>query len=83
VEYRYTKHQVARGSLPDAESHDSLLLIKRVSEMRATYQVRLLTFFAIQTGRKLTIELPKKSKLHKSLKDFRKQFPSVVKIVRR
>jgi hypothetical protein len=82
MDYRYTRHQVARGSRPDAETHDKLFLIKRVSEMRATYQVRLLTYLASQTGRKLIIELPKGAKLHRSLRALRKECPSILKIVR-
>lgn len=82
MEYRYTKHQVPRGARPDAETRKELFLIKRVSEMRATYQVRVLTYMASETGRKLIIEVPKDAKIHPSLQALKKEFPSVLKIVR-
>jgi len=79
---RYTRHQVARGSRPDAEDHRTILLIKRVSVMRATYQVRLLTYLASQTGRKLIIEVPPGCRLHSSLRSFIEEFAHLVKVVR-
>ena len=59
MKHRYTKHQVARGTLPDAENRTTLFLLKNVSQLRLTYQIRLLTFRAIDTQRKLAIHLPK------------------------
>ena len=83
MEIRYTKHQVARGTRPDAETSDNKLwLIKRVSELRATYQIRLLTFRAVQEGRKLVIEAPKGCRVHRRLRDLTKQYPENVTIVR-
>lgn len=82
MNFKYTRHQVARGSLPDSETFDKLILIKRVSEMRATYQVRLLTYLAHQKRKKLVIEVPKYCKIHKSLRGLRKQFPKLINIVR-
>jgi hypothetical protein len=82
VEFKYTKHQVARSSLPDAETSNKLILIKRCSELRATYQIKLLTYLAHQKQKKLVIELPKSAKIHKSLKEFRKQFSKLIKIER-
>lgn len=82
MELKYTKHQVARGSLPDAETNDKLILIKRCSELRATYQIKLLTFLAHQKQKKLVLELTKGAKIHKSLKEFRKKHSNLIKIVR-
>ena len=82
MRYRHTKHQVARGSRADAETHDKLYLIKRVSEMRATYQVRLLTYLASETGRTLVVELPEGARIHRSLRELRKGFPKAIRIVR-
>jgi hypothetical protein len=50
--------RVPRGSRPDAETSDKVYLIKRVSTLRATYQVRLLTFLAAGRGKKLVLRVP-------------------------
>lgn len=82
MELKQTKHQVARGTRPDAETFDKLLLIKRVSELRATYQIRLLAYRAVQESRKLVIEVPKECKVHSGLRELTKQYPKNVTIVR-
>ncbi len=82
MDYRHTKHQVARGALADMNTYDELILIKLVSEMRLTYQIKMLTFQAIQEEKKLIIELPKYCKIHKSLKTFIKMYPKSIKIER-
>ena len=82
METRQTRHQVARGTRPDAETFDKLLLIKRASELRATYQIRLLTFRAMQESKKLVIEIPKHCKVHGSLRTLTKQYPRNIRIAR-
>jgi len=47
-----------RGSRPDAETATALYLIKLVSALRATYQVRLLALKAAETGKKLILKVP-------------------------
>jgi hypothetical protein len=37
MQFKYTKHQVARGALPDAQFGDKIYLVKKVSRLRATY----------------------------------------------
>jgi hypothetical protein len=69
VDYKQTRHQVARGTRPDARAHDALLLYKHVSFLRATYQIRLLTFMTLQRGLKLRIIVLKRTKLHPALRD--------------
>jgi hypothetical protein len=64
----YTRHQVPRGSLPDAETIDKIYLIKNVSMFRATYQVKLLAFKATQTHKKLVLTVPRACQFHTSLK---------------
>ena len=64
------------------ETHDKLVLIKRVSEMRVTYQIRLLTYLALQSGRKLIIELPENAKIHRTLRAYREEFANTIRIVR-
>lgn len=82
MDFKYTKHQVARGALPDVELHDKIILIKRCSELRLTYQIRLLAYLAQQKHKKLVIELPKGAKVHKSLNGFRNQMAKIIEIVR-
>ena len=48
MEFKQTKRQVARGTRADAETYDKLFLFKNVALLRATYQVRLLLYRAIQ-----------------------------------
>ena len=82
MEFEYSRHQVVRGSRPDAEGFDKLYLIKNVSELRATYQVRLLAYRAHKEGKKLILRLPKGAKLHPSLKALRKECGSLIKVER-
>lgn len=82
MEFRQTKHQVARGARPDGEAHDKIVLIKKVTEMRATYQVRLLAYRASQEGKKLVIDVPRECKVHGTLRALAKQLPRTIKITR-
>lgn len=82
MHYSYTKHQTARGARPDAEAADTVYLIKNVSELRLTYQIRLLAFMAETSGRELVIQLPKDAQVHASLEDFIRVMSRTVKIER-
>ncbi len=53
MELRYTRQQTARGSRPDATVGDTWYLLKNVSQLRLTYQIRLLTFGAMQSRARL------------------------------
>ncbi|MCK8500173.1 MULTISPECIES: hypothetical protein [Myxococcus] len=66
--FKYTRHQVPRGTRPDAEINDKLYLIKKVSVLRATYQIRLLAFRAVEIRKRLVLVVPKHCKFHSSLK---------------
>ena len=68
LELKYTRHQVPRGALPDAETLDKIFLIKNVSTLRATYQVKLLAFKATQSYKKLVLKVPGRCQFHASLK---------------
>jgi hypothetical protein len=46
-----------RGCLPDAVSQDAFILIKSGSELRLTYEIRLATFMAQQSRKKLRLIL--------------------------
>lgn len=82
MEFSYTRHQTPRGAKPDAEVGDMLYLIKRVSGLRLTYQIRVLAFMAHGRGKKLIIQLPKEAKVHESLRAFVRDSKGKVKIER-
>jgi len=82
MEFVQTSRQVPRGTRPDAETVDKVILIKRVSEMRATYQVRLLAYLASRQGKKLVIEVPNGCRIHPSLDDLKARSPGLIEIAR-
>jgi hypothetical protein len=82
MKYRFTKPQVARGTRADGETPDKLLLIKKVSELRATYQIRLLTYRAVHEGKTLVIDISESCKVHRDLMTLVKAQPRSLKIVR-
>lgn len=82
VEYQYTKHHVARGARADAERNDALVLLKNVSSLRLTYQIRLLAYRALQSGRQLFIRVPGQCKVHSTLRDFQKEHSKLLRIER-
>jgi hypothetical protein len=47
--------QRARGILPDALKDDVVILIKACPELRLTYELRLATFMAQQSRRRLLV----------------------------
>lgn len=70
---KHARHQIPRATLPDAETHDRLYLIKNVSMLRATYQVRLLLYRAEQSGKKLVLRLPRACKIAPDLTALRRE----------
>jgi hypothetical protein len=80
MQLRYTKFQVPRGAFADAETEDKIYLFKGVSLLRLTYQIRLLTFRATETNKKLVIRVPRRGTIHRSLKDFMGKFSTVIQI---
>lgn len=52
------KAKEPRGTRPDAETKDKIYIIKNVSELRATYQIRLLLFRAVKLQKKLILVIP-------------------------
>lgn len=80
MNYRYTSRQVARGARADAEHNDAYFLLKNVSSLRLTYQIRLLAFRAKDQDRKLFIRVPANCKVHPTLRDFQKENAKVVRI---
>jgi hypothetical protein len=82
MNWRYTPHQVPRAARVDAESFDKLLLIKNVSMLRATYQIRLLLFRAIEGRKKLVIVVPKHCSIHRSLRELTHDYSENLRIER-
>lgn len=73
MKFEMTKRRVARGARADAEANGRMYLIKNVSELRATYQIRLLLYRAVQEGLKLVLDVPKECKLSSDLKALAKE----------
>jgi hypothetical protein len=69
---KYTSGQVPRGARPDAEVLDKMYLIKNVSTLRATYQIRLLAFRAVEKRTTLIIRVPESCQFEASLKSLLK-----------
>lgn len=82
ITFKYTKHQVPRRTIPDDEDATKYYLLKNVSILHATYQIRLLTYYAIQNNKKLIIRVPKHCKKGDSLKEFMKEYSKSIKIER-
>jgi len=82
MEFFYTKHQTPRGAKADAEVGDKVYLIKSASQLRLTYQIRMLTYMAQTRAKKLIIQLPKEARVHESLKEFVRSMSGLVKIER-
>lgn len=60
----------------------AMLLVKKVSALRATYQIRLLTYQAHQTRAKLTIMVPKSCTILPSLNSLIDRFPQCIALER-
>lgn len=69
MEFKFTKHQVARSAMPDAEAFNRMYLVKNVSRLRATYQIRLLAFKALDKGMQLVLRVPEACVFDDSLTD--------------
>jgi hypothetical protein len=78
--YKYTRHQVPRVRRADAETDRALYLFKNVSVMHATYQVRLLAYFAAISGRKLIIQVPRYCRKGDTLAQLMKQQPQLIQL---
>ena len=82
IDYRSTRHQVARGARPDAVSGTNWYLIKNARELRLTYQIRLLTFLAADRGKGLIIRIPHASRLSRDLRRFANENKATLKVER-
>lgn len=82
MELKYTRYQVPRGTRADYETNDKIYLIKNVSFLHATYQIRLLTYLALSNKKKLIIRIPKACKFSDSLKILINENKKVIKLER-
>jgi len=67
-----------RGTRPDAETAGKIYLIKNVSALRATHQVRLLALKAIEDGKKLVLKVPRACRFDRSLADLAEAMPHII-----
>lgn len=79
---RHTRHQVPRGTRADSETFDKIVPVKNVSTIRATYQVRLLAFKAVETGKKLVIVVPQRCQVDRTLRELARRLPKAVSVER-
>ena len=81
--HRYSRRQAARGSRPDAtDGSSSWYLLKMVSHLRLTYQIKLLTFAAGESGARLIIRVPRACRVSEPLRDFLDAHKARVKLER-
>jgi len=83
MDYRYTRHQVARGTRPDAVKDTRLFLVKATSVLHATYQIRLLAFMAHEQGKQLVLQVLPNTELGPSLKKLRREHPKLIIVERK
>lgn len=82
IEFRNTKHQTARGSRPDSENHSTLFLFKKVSALGLTYQIRMLTYMAANSQRRLQIRVPRECVLSRLLQAYIREHRKYVYVER-
>jgi len=73
LKIKNTGHQVGRSAMPDTDAFNRMYLIKNVSRLRATYQIKLLTFKAIDHKMQLIIRVPTSCVFDSSLNDLAKK----------
>ncbi len=83
MEFRQTSYQLARGARPDAETADTIILTKFVRRLRATYQIRMFLFRAVETGKRLVILLPEGARVDRSLRELLRTQPETIRVERR
>jgi hypothetical protein len=82
MDFVYTSHQVPRGARPDADVAGKFYLIKNVSQLRLTYQIKILAYMASTEGQKLIVQIPKSAKIDNSLRLFVREMAGLVRIER-
>ena len=67
-----------RGSRADAETSEGIYLIKNVSRLHATYQVKLLAFAARERGKRLVLVVPPSCHLEADLRQLMESRPGLI-----
>jgi hypothetical protein len=67
---RMTAYQVPRSASPDTEMLNRMYLVKNVKALGLTYQIRLLTFHAVESGKKLVLKVPANCSFQAKLEEF-------------
>jgi hypothetical protein len=70
---------IPRGALPDAETGDCIYLVKNVSFLRATQQIRLLAAKASLSNRLLILVTPAACRIDEPLEDLMRNRPEIVR----
>ncbi|CAN7307427.1 hypothetical protein [Knoellia sp. LjRoot47] len=79
----HTSGQVPRGARPDAVKDNWPHLIKNVSRLRCTYQIRVLTALAEDAGQRLVVVVPKGTRLSRDLTQFIRDHKASIRVDRR
>jgi hypothetical protein len=79
---RTTHSRLPRGARPDGITEDAAHLIKLVSVLRLTYQIRLLTFLTGERWGQLVIHVPSDCRVSDRLERFLTEHPAAVRIER-
>jgi hypothetical protein len=69
MDRKYTRHQVLRSARADGERFNVMYLVKNVSTLRATYQIKLLAFKAVTKKMRLVPRVPAHCEFSPSLVD--------------
>jgi len=75
---RYTPHQVLRGTLPDAVDAQHVYLYKAASELKVTYQIKMCTYLAKSSGKKLVLRVPEQTRKSEKLAAFLREHGDTV-----
>jgi hypothetical protein len=67
-----------RGTRADAETSDGIYLIKNVSRLHATYQVRLLAYAARERGKRLVLVVPPSCQFEPALRALMESRPGLI-----
>jgi len=62
-----------RGCLPDGVNQDAFIIIKSCRHLRLTYELRLATFMALQSNRKLRLLVSESTIPSSQLRDYATQ----------
>lgn len=83
MEFKLTKHQVARTAKPDAEANDKMYVFKASSSLRTTYQIRMLLYKALLDNKKLELHVSSGCVISKDLKSLIAMHRKNIQVVRR